>query len=175
MDLKVLSISKNVYMVSTTAIRASISDDWSSTGFMEAAEELESTSGVNRDKLREKRDKERQKERAKVEKEKENEEETVKVYDGYSSLRKRLFRTVTVNKTCSKEELLMTAMRAFVVSQDSRNFYLLDVYANTEQPCTADGCGGADRDEEIQVGKQPFNSGFIFVQHLCGFLAGVAI
>ena len=59
--------------------------------------------------------------------------ETIKVYDGYSSLRKRLFRTVTVHKMCSKEDLLMTAMRAFVVSQDSRNFYLLDVYANTEQ------------------------------------------
>ena len=68
--------------------------------------------------------------------------ETIKVYDGYSSLRKRLFRTVTVSKMCSKEELLMTAMRAFVVTQDSRNFYLLDVYAN----CDGDG----DRDEEIQ-------------------------
>ena len=60
------------------AIRASISDDWSSTGFMEAAAELESTGtghgGVDREKLKEKRDKERQKERAKVEKEKENED-----------------------------------------------------------------------------------------------------
>ena len=55
------------------AIRTSISDDWSSTGFMEAAAELES-SGPEREKLREKRDKERQKERQKVEKEKENEE-----------------------------------------------------------------------------------------------------
>ena len=61
------------------AIRASISDDWSSTGFMEAAAELESTGtghgpAVDREKLKEKRDKERQKERAKVEKEKENED-----------------------------------------------------------------------------------------------------
>lgn len=31
-------------------------------------------------------------------------------------------------------------MRAFVVTQDSRNFYLLDVYAN---------CDG-DRDEELE-------------------------
>merc|ERR1711974_228211 len=59
------------------------------------------------------------------------------------------FRTVTVHKMCSKEDLLMTAMRAFVVSQDSRNFYLLDVYANTEQSAGLDG-SGADRDEEIQ-------------------------
>ena len=55
------------------AIRTSISDEWSSTGFMEAAAELESSvSAVDREKMREKREKERQKERAKVEKEKEN-------------------------------------------------------------------------------------------------------
>ena len=34
----------------------------------------------------------------------------------------------------------MAAMRAFVVTQDACNFYLLDVYAN---------CDG-DRDEEIE-------------------------
>jgi hypothetical protein len=43
--------------------------------------------------------------------------ETIKVYDGYSSLRKRLFRTLTVSKHCSKEELLLAAMKAFVVTQ----------------------------------------------------------
>ncbi|XP_040569190.1 diacylglycerol kinase theta isoform X2 [Lepeophtheirus salmonis] len=120
-------------------IRTSISDDWSSTGFMEAAAELE-INAPDKEKFKEKRDKERQKERAKVEKEKENEDETIKVYDGYNSLRKRLFRTVTVNKNCSKDELLLAAMRAFVVTQDSRNFYLLDVYANYD----------GDRDEEIE-------------------------
>ena len=52
------------------AIRTSISDDWSSTGFMEAAVELEGNA-PEAQKLREKREKERQKERAKVEKEKE--------------------------------------------------------------------------------------------------------
>ena len=65
--------------------------------------------------------------------------ETIKVYDGYSALRKRLFRTVTVSKQSSKEDLLIAAMRAFVVTQDRCNFYLLDVYAN---------CDG-ERDEEI--------------------------
>lgn len=66
--------------------------------------------------------------------------ETIKVYDGYSSLRKRLFRTVTVSKQATKDDLLIAAMRAFVVTQDRVNFYLLDVYAN---------CDG-DRDEEIE-------------------------
>ena len=40
---------------------------------------------------------------------------------------------------CSKDELLLAAMRAFVVTQDSRLFYLLDVYAN---------CDG-EREEEL--------------------------
>ncbi len=51
--------------------------------------------------------------------------ETIKVYDGYSSLRKRLFRTLTVSKHCSKEELLLAAMKAFVVTQVLYNVHLL--------------------------------------------------
>ena len=46
---------------------------------------------------------------------------------------------MTVSKQSSKEDLLIAAMRAFVVTQDRCNFYLLDVYAN---------CDG-ERDEEI--------------------------
>ena len=51
-------------------MRTSISDDWSSTGWTEAAKDLEENA-PEAQKLREKREKERQKERAKVEKEKE--------------------------------------------------------------------------------------------------------
>lgn len=43
--------------------------------------------------------------------------EIVKVYDGYNSLRKRLFRTVTVPVTASKDDLLHASMKAFVVTQ----------------------------------------------------------
>jgi hypothetical protein len=107
---------------------------------MEAAAELETASAADKEKVKEKRDKERQKERSRVEKEKENDDEIIKVYDGYGALRKRLFRTVTVHKMCSKDELLLAAMRAFMVTQDSRNFYLLDVYSNCE----------GDRDEEME-------------------------
>ncbi len=55
-------------------IRASISDDWSSTGMLEAAAELEGMGMCDREKYKERRDKERQKERARVEKEKESDE-----------------------------------------------------------------------------------------------------
>ena len=39
------------------------------------------------------------------------------MYDGYNSLRKRLFRTITVSKNASKDELLRASMTAFVVTQ----------------------------------------------------------
>ena len=52
-----------------------MSDDWSSTGFLEANAELEASMGMaEQNKFRDRREKERQKERAKVEKEKESEE-----------------------------------------------------------------------------------------------------
>ena len=51
------------------------------------------------------------------EKKEELDEEIIKVYDGYNSLRKRLFRTVTVSKNATKDELLHASMKAFVVTQ----------------------------------------------------------
>ena len=57
------------------ALPTSVSDDWSSTGFLEANAELEASMGMaEQNKFRDRREKERQKERAKVEKEKESEE-----------------------------------------------------------------------------------------------------
>ncbi|XP_023323725.1 diacylglycerol kinase theta [Eurytemora carolleeae] len=120
-----------------------VSDDWSSTvcgesvvqGGAEASRELEeSMPSAVRSREREKKEKQVK------EKEKELEEELIKVFDGYTSLRKRLFRTITVSKFATKDQLLAAAMKAFVVSQDSRIFYLLDVYAD---------CDNA-REEEIQ-------------------------
>ena len=57
--------------------------------------------------------------------------ETIKVYDGYNSLRKRTFRTITVNKHCSKDELLLAAMRAFVVTQVSESLRAETCAVNT--------------------------------------------
>ena len=52
-----------------------MSDDWSSTGFLEANAELEAAMGTaEQNRFRDRREKERQKERARVEKEKESEE-----------------------------------------------------------------------------------------------------
>jgi len=124
-----------------------ISDDWSSTvvgegptaGATEASREMEEQMGIKN--RRDDKDFNKMKDKDKMkEREKEADEEAIKVYDGYNSLRKRLYRTITVSKTASKDELLRASMTAFVVTQESQNFYLLDVYAV---------CDG-DREEEIQ-------------------------
>ncbi|XP_026672089.1 diacylglycerol kinase theta isoform X5 [Ceratina calcarata] len=59
-------------------------------------------------------------------------EETIKVYDGNSSLRRRIFRVITVPRQATKEQVLTSALRAFHITKDPSNFYLTDSYASDE-------------------------------------------
>ncbi|CRL08161.1 CLUMA_CG020913, isoform B [Clunio marinus] len=71
-----------------------------------------------------------EKDKEKKEKDKEDrDEETIKVFDGNCSLRRRIFRAITVPRTCSLEQLLTTALRAFHITKDPTQFYLTDLYA----------------------------------------------
>lgn len=66
----------------------------------------------------------------KREKEKEErDEETIKVFDGNLSLRRRIFRAITVPRQCTLESLLTTSLRAFHITRDPNTFYLTDLYA----------------------------------------------
>lgn len=44
--------------------------------------------------------------------------ETIKVFDGNCSLRRRIFRAITVPRTCNLEQLLTTALRAFHIARE---------------------------------------------------------
>jgi hypothetical protein len=44
--------------------------------------------------------------------------ETIKVFDGNCSLRRRIFRAITVPRTCTLEQLLTTALRAFHIARE---------------------------------------------------------
>jgi hypothetical protein len=44
--------------------------------------------------------------------------ETIKVFDGNCSLRRRIFRVITVPRTCNLEQLLTTALRAFHIARE---------------------------------------------------------
>lgn len=56
-------------------------------------------------------------------------EETIKVFDGNYSQRRRIFRPVTVPRTCSVDQLLSAALRSLHISRDPNKFYLTDLYA----------------------------------------------
>ncbi|KAG5673344.1 hypothetical protein PVAND_003403 [Polypedilum vanderplanki] len=111
----------------------SISDDLSSGdaarfrddeyGKTETASGMSSSSARNESAHKGERDKE------KKEKDKEEFEETIKVFDGNCSLRRRIFRVITVPRTCNLEQLLTTALRAFHIAREPNQFYLTDLYA----------------------------------------------
>lgn len=55
--------------------------------------------------------------------------ETIKVFDGNYSLRRRIFRPVTVSRTCSVDQLLSASLRSLHISRDPNKFYVTDLYA----------------------------------------------
>ncbi|XP_072765848.1 diacylglycerol kinase theta isoform X5 [Anoplolepis gracilipes] len=59
-------------------------------------------------------------------------EEMIKVYDGNSSLRRRIFRVIPVPRQATTEQVLTLALRAFHITKDPSNFYLTDLYAAEE-------------------------------------------
>lgn len=59
--------------------------------------------------------------------------ETIKVFDGNCSLRRRIFRAITVPRTCNLEQLLTTALRAFHIAREPNvrvNFKFLKTVKN---------------------------------------------
>ncbi|XP_017796275.1 PREDICTED: diacylglycerol kinase theta [Habropoda laboriosa] len=56
----------------------------------------------------------------------------IKVYDGNNSLRRRIFRVITVPRQATTEQVLTSALRAFHITKDPSNFYLTDLYATEE-------------------------------------------
>jgi diacylglycerol kinase (ATP) len=60
-----------------------------------------------------------EKDRERKDKEKEErDEETIKVFDGNCSLRRRIFRAITVARQSTLEQLLTSALRAFHIARD---------------------------------------------------------
>lgn len=59
----------------------------------------------------------------------ERDEETIKVFDGNLSLRRRIYRAITVSRQCSLELLLTKSLQAFHITRDPKEYYLTDLYA----------------------------------------------
>lgn len=55
--------------------------------------------------------------------------ESIKVFDGNLSLRRRIFRVITVPRQCTLDQLLTYALRAFHITRTNSEYYLSDLYA----------------------------------------------
>ncbi|XP_032687988.1 diacylglycerol kinase theta isoform X8 [Odontomachus brunneus] len=96
----------------------SISEEFSSDArYRDNGEPAQCTHGRDPRSPKEKDDKER---------------EMIKVYDGNNSLRRRIFRVISVPRQATTEQVLTSALRAFHITKDPSNFYLTDLYATEE-------------------------------------------
>ncbi|XP_018350040.1 PREDICTED: diacylglycerol kinase theta isoform X7 [Trachymyrmex septentrionalis] len=59
-------------------------------------------------------------------------EEMIKVCDGNNSLRRRIFRVISIPRQATTEQVLTSALRAFHITKDPSSFYLTDLYAVEE-------------------------------------------
>ncbi|XP_063244088.1 diacylglycerol kinase theta isoform X3 [Bacillus rossius redtenbacheri] len=84
-----------------------------------------------RDKDKDK-DKDKDRDKGKEKEKEDRDEEFIKVYDGNSSFRRRIFRVITVSRQATLEQLLTAALRAFHITKDPGKFYLTDLYASEE-------------------------------------------
>ncbi|XP_063987787.1 diacylglycerol kinase theta isoform X2 [Diachasmimorpha longicaudata] len=62
-------------------------------------------------------------------------EEMIKVYDGNMSLKRKIFRVISVSRLATTEQVLTSALRAFHITKVHPSlFYLTDLYATEETP-----------------------------------------
>uniref|UniRef100_T1JKZ6 Diacylglycerol kinase n=1 Tax=Strigamia maritima TaxID=126957 RepID=T1JKZ6_STRMM len=65
-------------------------------------------------------------------KEKDRDDVVIKVFDGSCALKRKLFRTITVAKTATRQQILEAALRAFHVTSDPTNFYITEALETEE-------------------------------------------
>ncbi|XP_055331512.1 diacylglycerol kinase theta-like isoform X2 [Paramacrobiotus metropolitanus] len=122
------------------------------------SEELSSSTGINgkdssgesssskerkRRKEKEREDKEERKERDsqkeerrskdKDDEEQDSDAEIVKVFDGNSSMRRKVFRTITVNRNAGAKEVVEAALRSFYIKDDPGNYYITEALEGSEE------------------------------------------
>lgn len=54
--------------------------------------------------------------------------ETIKVYDGNASMKRRTFRTITISRSATKDQIIAACLRAFHIHDDPRHYIITDAY-----------------------------------------------
>ncbi|XP_074599951.1 diacylglycerol kinase theta isoform X2 [Brevipalpus obovatus] len=66
-------------------------------------------------------------------KDKDKDEEVVKIYDGNASMKRRTFRTITISRSATKEQIIAAALRAFHIHDDPKHYIITDFYDSAEK------------------------------------------
>ncbi|XP_025091817.1 diacylglycerol kinase theta-like isoform X2 [Pomacea canaliculata] len=96
-----------------------VSEEWSSSGDSKTEDE----------------EKERRSPREKDsrDKDKDADYEVIRVFDGNASMKKRLYRTITVPRNAPAQVLLEAALKTFHISDDPKNYYVAEVCESGER------------------------------------------
>lgn len=105
-----MDLSVETLMGMSKKTTRTISEDWSSSGDSKNEEEEK--------ERRSPRDKESK------DKDKDTESELIRVFDGNASMKKRLYRTISVPKNAPALALLEAALKTFHISDDPKNYYV---------------------------------------------------
>lgn len=54
--------------------------------------------------------------------------ETIKVFDGNASKKRKAFRTITISRNATKDQIISACLRAFHIHDDPRNYIIIDAY-----------------------------------------------
>lgn len=66
-------------------------------------------------------------------KDKDKDEETIKVFDGNASIRRKTFQTITISRNATKDQIVAACLRAFHIHDDPRDYIITDAYASPER------------------------------------------
>ncbi|KAH3712803.1 diacylglycerol kinase theta-like isoform X2 [Dreissena polymorpha] len=118
MDLSVetmMGMSKKTSPNFTVTDRSArtISEDWSS-------------SGDSRNDDTEERERRSPRERDTKDRDKDTESEIIRVFDGNASMKRRLYRTISVPKNAPAQAILEAALKTFHISDDPKNYYVAE-------------------------------------------------
>ncbi|WAR17399.1 DGKQ-like protein, partial [Mya arenaria] len=90
-----------------------ISEDWSS-------------SGDSRNDENDEKERRSPRERDTKDREKDTESEIIRVFDGNASMKRRLYRTISVPKNAPAQAILEAALKTFHISDDPKNYYVAE-------------------------------------------------
>lgn len=56
--------------------------------------------------------------------------ETIKVYDGNVSMKRKAFRNITISRNATKDQIVAACLRAFNIYDDPKSYIITDAYGS---------------------------------------------